>query len=125
MSLILSNKEKFQLENVTVAEEEAPTGLQDLPKASHAFIGGSGGNLKEILRVLYGMNPNMRVVVNAISMETICEIKEILALYPIENEEVVQMQVNRAKETGKYHLMQAENPVWICAFAFRGECGLT
>ncbi len=125
VSLILRNKEKFQLENVTVAEEEAPTGLQDLPKASHAFIGGSGGNLKEILRVLYGMNPNMRVVVNAISMETICEIKEILALYPIENEEVVQMQVNRAKETGKYHLMQAENPVWICAFAFRGECGLT
>ena len=119
VSLIWQNKEKFQLENVTVIEAKAPEGLQDLPKASHAFIGGSGGNLKKILQVLYGMNSNMRVVINAISMETICEMKEILKLYPIENEEIVQIQVSRAKGVGKYHLMQAENPVWICAFDFR------
>ena len=121
VSLIWKNKEKFQLENVTVIEAKAPEGLQDLPIASHAFIGGSGGNLKEILQALYEINPNMRIVINAISMETICEIKEILTLYPIENEEIVQMQVSRVKEAGKYHLMQAENPVWICAFEFREE----
>ena len=121
VSLILQNKEKFQLENVTVIEAKAPEGLQSLPKASHAFIGGSGGNLKEILQALYEMNPNMRVVINAISMETICEMKEILALHQVENEEIVQMQVSRAKKAGRYHLMQAENPVWICAFAFREE----
>ena len=118
VSLIWQNKEKFQLENVTVIEAKAPEGLQDLPVATHAFIGGSGGNLKEILQALYEMNPHMRVVINAISMETICEIKEILTLCPIENEEIVQLQVNRAKKAGRYHLMQAENPVWICAFDF-------
>lgn len=121
VSLTQQNKEKFQLENVTVIEAKAPEGLQDLPKATHAFIGGSGGNLKEILQALYEMNPKMRVVINAISMETICEIREILTLYPIKNEEIVQIQVSRAKEVGKYHLMQAENPVWICAFNFREE----
>lgn len=121
VSLIQQNKEKFDLENVTVIEAKAPERLQDLPKATHAFIGGSGGNLKEILSVLYEMNPNMRVVINAISMETICEIKEILMLYRIKNEEIVQMQVSRAKEAGKYHIMQAENPVWICSFDFYRE----
>lgn len=121
VSLILQNKEKFQFENVTVIEAKAPEGLQDLPRATHAFIGGSGGNLEEILRALYGMNPKMRVVINAISMETICEIREILTLYQVENEEIIQMQVSRAKEAGKYHFMQAENPVWICAFKFREE----
>ena len=121
VSLIQQNKEKFQFENVTVVEAKAPEGFQDLPGVTHAFIGGSGGNLKEILQALYEMNPNMRVVINAISMETICEIKEILTMYPIENEEMVQIQVSRAKEVGKYHLMQAENPVWICAFNFREE----
>lgn len=121
VSLIWQNKEKFQLENITVIEAKAPEGLQNLPKATHAFIGGSGGNLKEILQALYEMNPNMRVVINAISMETLCEIKEILTLYPIENEEIVQIQVNRAKEAGKYHFMQAENPVWICSFDLRRE----
>lgn len=121
VSLIQKNKEKFGLENVTVIEAKAPEGLQDLPKASHAFIGGSGGKLKEILHALYEMNPNMRVVINAISMDTICELKEILMFYPIEKEEIVQMQVSRAKKAGQYHLMQAENPVWICAFDFRKE----
>ena len=121
VSLIQQNMEKFELENVTVIEAKAPGGLQNLPKATHAFVGGSGGYLKEILQALYEINPNMRVVINAISMETICELKEIQTLYPIENEEIVQMQVNRAKEAGKYHLMQAENPVWICSFDFRKE----
>ena len=121
VSLIWQNMEKFQLENVTVIEAKAPEGLQNLPKATHAFIGGSGGNIKEILQALYEINPNMRVVINAISMETICELKEIQTLYPIENEEIVQMQLSRAKEAGKYHLMQAENPVWICSFDFCKE----
>ncbi|MGN0346047.1 MAG: precorrin-6A reductase [Lachnospiraceae bacterium] len=121
VSLIQQNKERFQLENVSVIEARAPEGLQNLPKATHAFIGGSRGNLKEILQFLYGMNSDMRVVINAISMETICEIKEILTLYPIANEEIVQIQVNRAKEAGRYHLVQAENPVWICSFDFRKE----
>ena len=121
ISLILQNKEKSQLDNVTVIEAKAPEGLQNLPIASHAFIGGSGGNLKEILQVVYEKNPYMRIVINAISMETICEIKEVLKLYRVKNEDIVQMQVNRLNEVGKYHLMQAENPVWICAFDFCRE----
>lgn len=123
VSLIRQNKEKFQLENVEVIEAKAPEGLQDLPKATHAFIGGSGGNLREILQALYEMNPNMRVVITAVSMETICEIKEILTLYQVENEDIVQIQVSRAKAAGTYHLMQAYNPVWICAFDFCADSG--
>lgn len=121
ISLTIQNKDRFQLENITVIEACAPEGLAEVPRASHAFIGGSGGRLKEILRALYEMNPDMRIVINAISMETICEIREILASYPVKNEELVQMQVSRAKRTGQYHLMQAENPVWICAFDFCRE----
>lgn len=119
VSLIEKNKEKFQLENITVIETKAPNRLTELPMATHAFIGGSGGSMKEILSVLYQINPQMRIVINAVSIETICEIKEILEEYFIEKEEVVQLQVNRAKKAGRYHLMQAENPVWICAFNFR------
>lgn len=118
VSLITRNKEKFQLENIDVISAKAPEGLLDLPTPTHAFVGGSGGKMKEILSVLYRKNPHMRVVINAISMETICEIKEVLSLYPVEKEEIVQMQVSRARNAGSYHLMQAENPVWICAFNF-------
>lgn len=121
LSLIEQNKEKFRLENIEIVNAEAPEGLSDLQEATHAFIGGSGGKLKEILDVLYRMNPKLRIVINAVSMETICELKEVLSLYPTEDIDMVQVQVNRERELGAYHAMQAENPVFICAFTFRAR----
>lgn len=123
VSLILQNKEKFCLDNVTVIEAEASEAIKSLPKPTHAFIGGSGGKLKEILNLLYEMNPEMRVVINAISVETICEIKEIQDVYPLENQELLQMQIGRSQTVGSYHLMKAENPVWIFAFDFKSQRG--
>ena len=116
VSLIEKNKEKLGLHNIHVVKTMAPEGLDALPAPTHVFIGGSGGRLKEILSVLQEKNRKMRVVVNAASMETICEIREILSMSRIREEEIVQVQVSRVRETGRYHLMQAENPVWICAF---------
>lgn len=116
--LIEQNKKKFLLENLKVVEAKAPEGLSGLPVPTHAFIGGSGGRLKEILTALYEKNPAMRIVINAVSMETICEIKEVLAQFDVEEAELVQLSASRAKKTGNYHLMQAQNPVWICSFWF-------
>ena len=121
VALIRKNKEKFTLDNIEVIEAEAPEGLDELPKPTHVFIGGSGGNLNEILNTLYSMNDSMRIVITAVSLETIAQIKEILSAYPIANEDIVELQVNRSKVIGKYHMMQAENPVWICSFDFREE----
>lgn len=116
VQLITQNKEKHGLENIHVINAKAPDGMENLPVPTHAFIGGSGGNLKEIIEALKAKNPHIRIVINAISMETICEIKEILAAYDVKNEDIVQLQVSRSKQIGHYHLMQAENPVWICSF---------
>ena len=40
----------------------------------------------------------MRIVINAISMETIAELKEVLDTFPVEEEEILQMQVSRVKK---------------------------
>ena len=119
VALIEKNRQQLGLQNIEIVEAEAPDGMEELPAPTHAFIGGSGGNLKEILSLLYRKNSTMRVVINAISMETICEMREVLEQFPIGHEEIVQMQVSRSAEVGSYHLMRAENPVWICAFNFR------
>lgn len=120
VTLIEQNRKKFGLENISIVEAKAPEGLDGLPVATHAFIGGSGGRLQDILSTLYKINSDMRVVIHAVSIETICEIRKILTGYPVKNEEMVQIQVNRAKRAGQHHLMQAENPVWIAAFDFAG-----
>lgn len=117
-SLTEKNREQFRLENIKVIRGEAPACFAGLPAPTHAFIGGSSGNMKHILTALYEMNPCMRIVINAVSMETICELKEVLGEYPVKKEEILQLQVSRIRETGSYHLMQAENPVWICSFEF-------
>lgn len=123
ISLIEKNKKKFQIHNLCVVEAEAPDRFNELPIPTHAFLGGSGGKMKEILEELYQMNSRMRIVINAISIETISEMKEILEKFPVEDEEIVQIQLSRSRTAGKYHLMQAENPVWICAFNFKPKEG--
>lgn len=120
VELIEKNKEKFHLDNITVIRTKAPEGLMDLKMPTHAFIGGSGGNMKEIIETLHQINSGMRIVINAVSIETLCEIKEILMAYPVCDTEFVQLQVSRVKELGTYHMMQAENPIFVCAFNFGG-----
>lgn len=120
-ALIAKNKEKFGLENIEILTGEAPEILEKLPVPTHAFIGGSGGNLQEILAALYQKNPRMRVVVNAVTLETLGEIQRALSDFPVSEPEIVQIQATRGRRAGSYHLMQAENPVWICAFDFREQ----
>ena len=119
VELLRKNREQFHMDNIQIIEAPAPEGLEELPVPTHAFIGGSGGRLMDILRVLYRKNSHMRIVINAISMETIAEFKEVLDTFPVEEEEILQMQVSRVEKLGGYHLPQAENPVWICSFTFR------
>ena len=119
VELLRKNREHFRMDNIQIIEAPAPEGLEELPVPTHAFIGGSGGRLLDILQTLYRKNPHMRIVINAISMETIAELKEVLDTFPVEEEEILQMQVSRVKKLLSYHLPQAENPVWICSFTFR------
>ena len=119
VELLRKNREHFHMDNIQIIEAPAPEGLEELPVPTHAFIGGSSGRLLDILQTLYRKNPHMRIVINAISMETIAELKEVLDTFPVEEEEILQMQVSRVKKLGGYHLPQAENPVWICSFTFR------
>lgn len=104
--------------NVTPINATAPDGLNELPMATHAFIGGSKGNLREILTTLYGINPYMRVVMNAVSIESIGEMCSVLKEYKIINSDVTMIQSSRVKEVGEYHMPEAMNPVYIFSFDF-------
>ena len=118
VSLLEENCKQFDLHNVRCIRTKAPDGLEDLPVATHAFIGGSKGNLREILWTLYRKNNHMRIVVNAVSMETICQMQELLKELPVEQDEILQLSVTKTKQLGGYHMLQAANPVYIYAFTF-------
>ena len=96
--LIEQNKRKFGTPNIEVIHGLAPEAMEDLPAPTHAFIGGSAGNLKEILESLLAKNPKIRVV-----------IKDL----PLLEEEIVSVSVAKAKKLGSYHLMMGQNPIYI------------
>ena len=124
VSLIKENTQKFGLKNIEVVESLAPAGLEKLAAASHAFIGGTKGQFKKILSALYQINPAMRIVVNAITLESISNIQKELSDLCI-NYECLQMSFSRSEKAGSYHLMKSENPVYIFSFNLNdksGEC---
>ena len=87
--------------------------MEELPAPTHAFIGGSSGNLKEIVALLLKKNEQVRMVINCITLETISEAIELLKEYQFEVQEVVQLAAARGKTLGSYHLMMGENPIYI------------
>ncbi|MFT3983843.1 MAG: precorrin-6A reductase [Lachnospiraceae bacterium] len=117
--LIRNNCEKLQAWNVKIVKAEAPEGLNELPVPTHVFIGGSGGRIKEILQVLSRGTGTVRIVMNAVTLETVGSMIKLLKEFPAEKEEIVQVQLARSKKAGGYHLMQAENPVFIFSFDLR------
>lgn len=120
--LIEENMRRFGTPNIQVIRGLAPEALQDLPAPTHVFIGGSSGNLKEILQLILEKNPQVRVVINAVTLETVGEMNQCLKELPFKEVEIVQLQAARAKALGSYQLMMGQNPVYIAsARADKGE----
>ena len=111
--LIEQNKLKFRTPNVEVIRGTAPESMKDLPAPTHAFIGGSSGNLKDIVRCLLEKNPKIRMVINAVTLETIGEIVSVIKELNLNEEETISVSVDRTRKVGRYHLMDAQNPVYI------------
>ena len=111
VELTSANMEKFGILNMTVVEGEAPQVLADLPAPTHAFIGGSTGNLKEILAVILERNPHARIVTNAVTLETVAELSDSAKEFVYND--ICCVNVSRGRKTGRYHLMTAQNPVYI------------
>lgn len=118
VSLAKKNAAKFNCSNIKVIHALAPDGFAELPVPTHAFIGGSDGALKDILHSLYKKNPSMRIVINAVSLETICQAQELVKEIPVRNLEIVQLGVSKAEMIGKHTMLKAGNPVIIFSFDF-------
>ncbi|MGI6174322.1 MAG: precorrin-6A reductase [Christensenellales bacterium] len=113
VALTQKNKEKFGLVNLRVIHGKAPDALVNLPAPTHAFIGGSSGGMKEIIACLLKKNSNVRIVVNAVTLETIAELSELSKGFDFCD--IAEVSVSKPRTLGRYRLMTAHNPVYIFA----------
>ena len=114
--LIEKNKIKFRADNLEIIRGLAPEACEALPAPTHAFIGGSSGNLKTILEQLLKKNPAIRVVINCITLETVSEAMECIRTLPVTDVDIAQVNVAKGKKAGPYHLMMGQNPVYVISF---------
>ena len=116
LSLIHKNKVHFHVSNIRPVHGEAPEALRDLPAPDLAFVGGSGGSLRPILETIWEKNPAARVVVSAITINTVAECMACMQAFSDHPAQILQVQVSKGKKAGYYQMMEGQNPVYIVTF---------
>ena len=91
IELIRKNVQKLRTDNVQIVEGTAPEALRKLEPPTHVFIGGSSGNLREILLAVKKKNPDVQIVLTAISLDTMAEVMEAVDEGLLREPEIVQI----------------------------------
>lgn len=113
VDLIRQNKAKFGTSNLEIIHGTAPDAIRELPEPTHAFIGGSSGNLNDIMQTLLSKNKDMRIVITAVTLETVSEALSCMTNFGFKHRDIVQLSVSKSREIGSYNLMTAQNPVYM------------
>ena len=107
------NARDFALHNYTLIKNKAPLGMQHWPAPNAVFIGGSGGELSDLIKLcLDKLQTGGWLVMNFVTLENLNSaletLKQSTALW-----DITQLQASRSQPILHMNRMQAENPVWI------------
>lgn len=107
------NREKLAITNYRVQHGKAPELIDAWADPDAIFIGGSGGELAELIELaLTRLKANGWLVMNFVTIENLAlatqTLKDLNAVW-----DVTQLQASRSQPILHMHRMQAENPVWI------------
>ena len=112
LELLWENRRRFGAENLKIVPGTAPEACSSLPPPTHAFIGGSSGNLREIIALLQEKNPQVRIVATAVTLESISELTSFVKATNTDYE-VISLTVAKNQAAGSYQLMRGQNPVYV------------
>lgn len=109
------NASKFGLDNIIrVVPGEAIQVIPSLPVADAVFVGGTGGDTADILRICRGrMAPGGRIVIATILVETLAEVLGTIRDVNLDDPDITQVTVLKSRRTSTGTMMLARNPVTI------------
>ncbi|OFI06704.1 putative cobalt-precorrin-6Y C(15)-methyltransferase [Clostridium acetireducens DSM 10703] len=112
VGLIHKNKEKFNIDNLSIIKGEAIEVSENInEKFDSIFIGGSKGNIKDIIDIYNKkLNVNGKMVMNFI---TLSNLEKALSKLEELGYKVECIQVSISKFIGKSLMAKANNPVFI------------
>lgn len=114
VELIAQNAQKFGAQNIRIIAGTAPEDLCGVEGVTKVFIGGSKGNLPELLDwVVVHCSEGTTLVANAITLETLEALRRHLASRPFASPDIIQLAINRVQTMGRSSLLLAQNPIFI------------
>jgi precorrin-6B C5,15-methyltransferase / cobalt-precorrin-6B C5,C15-methyltransferase len=97
--------------HVQLVEGEAPEVLRDMPEPDSVFVGGTGGDFEEIVK-LAAVKARRSVVLALVGLERVVPAGEILEDCGLDVETTF-LQTSRMKGVGELHRLAAESAVFV------------
>lgn len=114
IELTKKNIEKFGVSNITVILGNAKEKILELEEADVIFIGGTGGDTKEIVELCQNkLKSGGRIVIGIILIETLYSTLDVLDKLPFDSVDITQVTISKSRKTTKGTMMLARNPVTI------------
>ncbi len=114
IELTKKNMYKFDLSNISVILGNAKEKILELEEADAIFIGGTGGDTKEIVEISQNkLKSGGRIVIGTILIETLYSVLQILDKLQFESVDITQVTIAKSRKTSTGTMMLARNPVTI------------
>ena len=114
VELTKKNITKFNLENISVILGNAKEKINELPDADAIFIGGTGGDTKEIVELCENkLKSGGRIVIGIILIETLYSVLKTIENLKFTSVDITQITIGKSRKTSTGTMMLARNPVTI------------
>ena len=114
IELTKKNIEKFGLTNISVILGNAKEKILDLEQADAIFVGGTGGDTEEIVKICQSkLKPGGRIVIGIILIETLYSVLQALEKLQFDSVDITQVTISKSRKTSTGTMMLARNPVTI------------
>ena len=114
IELTKTNLEKFQVTNSTVILGNAKDKISELPKADAIFIGGTGGDTKDIVELCENkLKSGGRIVIGVILIETLYSVLQTIEKLKFDSIDITQITIGKSRKTTTGTMMLSRNPVTV------------
>ena len=114
VELTKKNLSKFQVSNVSVILGNAMEKIHELPIADAIFIGGTGGETSEIVKLCETkLKQGGRIVIGTILIETLYSVLNTIEKLKFSSTDMTQVTISKSKKTSTGTMFLARNPVTI------------
>ena len=114
IELTKKNLIKFQISNVVVILGNAKEKISELPIADTIFIGGTGGDTTDIIKLCESkLKQGGRIVIGTILIETLFAVLNVVEKLKFSSIDITQITISKSRKTSTGTMMLARNPVTI------------